>query len=217
MAELRTGEMSDEMDSDMEETCPTCYKIFYSKTNMRRHLNTQHLKINRKMCSQCNKTYASDTALRYHLSQCHKDVCKYQCDSCDEEFLSYKAFTNHWRKKKQINIPKCNYCESTFLNRSNLKRHISEVHNVVNNINTMKTTVLSYPYACDKCNFRTMRKHYLSQHKGIVHDQEGIVNLSCMHCDKSFKFKQNLSRHIRQAHQSILVVESIIFDLLIDM
>jgi RNase P subunit RPR2 len=47
-------------------TCPICYKLLYSKTNVKRHILTEHENTMRSQCPNCDKTFASKTSLEYH-------------------------------------------------------------------------------------------------------------------------------------------------------
>ena len=68
---------------------------------------------------------------------------------------------------------KCSYCEETFSSRSNLTRHVREVHHFINyNIDLMNPKPKIEPLICDHCDFKTKRKHYLKIHIVKQHSNE---------------------------------------------
>ena len=53
---------SDENETDDSErnkrTCPMCYKIFFNKENVKRHVKMDHEGINRLKCIYCSRTFS---------------------------------------------------------------------------------------------------------------------------------------------------------------
>lgn len=198
-----------DIDPNENETCPRCFKIFFSKKNVKRHIKTQHLGIGRQKCSDCDKTFASKAAVDYHMKKGHSKDSHFNCGECGEIFTDYEDLKLHLKKHRKPVQHKCEKCKSFFSSRSNLNRHISEEHNIVK-INTMKMNVKSYPFKCDKCPYFTCRKYYFEQHKLKVHSHESLEMFSCGHCLETFKYKQNLRRHERKFHASHLLISDIL-------
>ena len=205
-----------ERDPNRDETCPKCFKIFFNKKTMKRHLRTQHLNLDRLECNDCSKTFASKAAVNYHVRKCHTSNSRYGCTNCDETFVNYTALKEHLKEHKRYSQHDCDKCTLSFKSSSNLNRHISEEHNIVK-INTSKKTVKSYPYKCDKCNFFTKRKHYFEQHKIYVHSPESVELLPCEVCEKKFKYKQNLKKHMNKYHEAKSFVLDILVNLISDL
>ena len=78
-----------------------------------------------------------------------------------------KPRTNKNSKKSH----KCDICEKAFPSQSNLKQHVSLVHNVVKN------------FTCDKCETCFSSQDYLNRHIHIVHG-ERLIKFKCDYCEK---------------------------------
>lgn len=163
-----TSKRKKEVDPNEKLTCPQCYKMFCSKKNVKRHVQYEHERKDRLHCTSCNKTYASKTALTYHMKKFHSDSSGMKCDGCDEIFLEFKKFKDHikiHRKKSSKKADhRCDECHATFSDKSNLNRHMSDIHST-SNFNTEKITVKAFPFQCEQCKFITKRKHYFEIHK----------------------------------------------------
>ena len=57
-------------------------------------------------------------------------------------------------------------------------------------------------YLCDQCDFQSVSKRYLIQHKKSVH--EG-VKFPCDQCEYKATEKGNLLRHLKSKHEGIKV------------
>ena len=201
-----------EVDHNEDYTCPKCFKLFYSKQNVRRHVKTEHERQNRLNCSQCDKTFASSFGLNYHSKKQHSSSSGIKCDSCGDTFQDFQIYTNHVKSHKSsaaITEYKCDECHANFSSSSNLKRHFSQVHNTTN-FNTRKITVKRYPFKCEECGFLTNRKHYFSVHKLLQHGPDSHMTSSCEHCPKTFEYKSNLRRHERRHHESRIIISDIL-------
>ena len=198
-----------EIDPSKDITCPNCYKLFYSKKNVKRHIKTQHERIQRLNCNDCDQTFASSMALNYHMKRSHPPKSGLKCDSCGDTFPNFKKYAIHARSHESSRDHKCDECHALFSSNSNLNRHISEEHQIVN-YNVKKITVMTYPFTCDECDFYTKRKHYLQVHKHLQHSPDSFERIPCDHCSKTFEYKSNLRRHERRYHESKMLISDIL-------
>ena len=202
-------------DPRSDITCPKCFKLFFNKKNVKRHIRTQHTGLQRYSCSDCDKTFASNTAVNYHKKKSHPRPSGIKCENCEEICNNFDAFKMHSRKHKSSSSHKCDDCHATFSSKTNLNRHALEEHKIVN-INFKKTSLKHYPFNCDECDFYTKRKHYMQQHKLKMHAPDP-EKMSCHYCQETFKYKSNLMRHTRKFHESEIIIsdsEIIISDIL---
>lgn len=195
-------------DPSSDITCPKCFKLFFNKKNVKRHMKTQHSGLQRYSCSDCDKTFASNTSVNYHKKKSHPRPPGIKCDNCEETFDNFEAFKMHSRKHTSASSHKCDDCHDTFSSRTNLNRHALEEHKIVN-MNVKKTSFKDYPFTCDECDFFTKRKHYMQQHKLKIHGADQQMS-SCHYCQETFKYKSNLMRHNRRFHESEMIISDIL-------
>ena len=55
------------------------------------------------------------------------------------------------------------------------------------------------------------------QHKIYVHSPESVELLPCEVCEKKFKYKQNLKKHMNKFHEAISFVLDILVNLISDL
>ena len=82
-------------------TCPICYRIFISKSNVKRHINQEHKQKGRHVCNICNKSFSSKTALIYHSKKHQEKEDKNNKKDVKKKFESKYLKVYH----------KCNDCE----------------------------------------------------------------------------------------------------------
>ena len=210
--DARKDQRKKEVDPDKNETCPKCYKIFFSKKNVIRHIKTHHNGTGRHSCPDCDKTFASGTAAKYHFMKCHPQESGYKCDICGETCTDFGNFKLHSRKHRPTKMHKCDDCCALFSSKCNLNRHSSEIHNLVN-INVNKCSVKSYPYSCDKCTFYTKRKQNLQEHMLKLHSEDHLDLICCDYCPEKFKYRSNMRRHTRRFHEAQSISSEILNEL----
>ena len=148
-------------------------------------------------------------ALNYHMKRSHPPRSGLKCDSCGDTFPNLKKYSIHARSHESSRDHKCDECHALFSSNSNLNRHISEEHQIVN-YNVKNITVMTYPFTCDECDFYTKRKHYLQVHKRLQHSPDSFERIPCDHCSKTFEIKSNLRRHERRYHESKMLISDIL-------
>ena len=86
---------------------------------------------------------------------------------------------------------KCSICNKEFTKESNLKRHISSVHE------------RTKPYQCTSCGTEFSDPDSLKSHLLSVHEIEKVDKWQwkCSICNKEFGKEYNLKRHIASVHE----------------
>ncbi|KAL8613326.1 hypothetical protein ACOMHN_052566 [Nucella lapillus] len=150
-----------------------------------------------------------------------RDKC-YKCDLCTAVFSRMGNYTRH-RKIHTLNLKedihfKCPYCERPFLQRCDMNRHIA-VHTdqypfrcqTCNKGYIRKSDLVVHErfhsknkaFKCDTCGRAFYQSGDLSRHKRFVHMEQS--QLSCGHCHRKYASEVTLIRHIKTAHNDILL------------
>jgi len=215
-------ELDEEIKNGEEEIkypCHLCKHKARTSADLEKHAFEKH-DANR-LCTQCG-----------HLSDTYKDFIKhnethlFSCEVCHKKMLGVRVLRAHMKlhqSKEEApggstalsEIPKvpCDIC-GVLLQELSLKHHIAQVHS--NEI-----------HQCDVCDFTANTKYKITDHRrrhfGTVSDcpecGKTVKNLKrhfrrncggkrerhfCHLCEKSFSFKESLTKHIKSIHQKIL-------------
>ena len=152
-------------------------------------------------CNQCDKTFDKRRKLKYHNNYVHLKKFTHikvkkvvTCKICNKNFDSKYLKAHQTSVHLGIKSVSCDECGKSFSNKSDLKRHLKNVHLKIKRI-TKGESIKN----CDKCDmsFHTIEK--LKTHLKNIHD---VVKLSeCKECKKSFTTNGRLQSHITQTHK----------------
>ena len=179
-----------------EKSCPLCFKLFYSRTNVRRHILTEHENTMRIKCTWCDKTFASKTSLIYHQNT-HSPNKEFVCEKCEVTFPSLKIYRSHRKQHNEPKKEKCPECDQVLVGKNSLSRHLEEIH-FVSKFDIGKITVPVYGFKCDQCDSKFKRNDHLKMHIQSQHSE--IKKIPCDVCGKEYSNKQNLKRHVKLKH-----------------
>ena len=194
----------DEERNDMNSrTCDFCYRVFYSKQTLVRHLHNIHKKqglpskrsagiqqgfkvSNKKepyVCSICHKEYTHAVNLKMHMQKHQEKPLMYTCDVCEKDFDR----------------------------KSNLVKHRGRIHSLYN-INFEKAhrklKVVDGQFQCDICGKKLENGDTLDDHlsmKVCQRETDFVVNeegkFQCSLCEKSYLDENSLTRHYNWKHK----------------
>ena len=108
--------------------CEFCdYKTRFPRT-FRRHQVCHSDERNYK-CDQCDYIAKSPDVLNGHIKYVHLQVRNFICKFCNKAFKS----SNHLKKHVMLHTGQCDYschiCDKKYIQKSNLKLHLSKTHN----------------------------------------------------------------------------------------
>ena len=211
-----------------KESCKKCFKVFYSKVDLDKHMYLKHNKsgsFHKYSCDECDKTYIVKSSFDYHKLVAHAKIEKLKCDSCQKQFKSPFTLKRHMQNHTWYKIP-CKLCDKKFARKDLLNLHIKTYHydNSYNKRAMLEDVKYKDGYRCktchkffqdrkdmifhfedntcfNRCSFcgKTFKdKAYVRIHK-LTH-VDGI-EFPCETCNKSFKFKSSLMKHKRNIHK----------------
>ena len=191
--------------------CEFCGKFFYTKDSLRKHrlryhegsMNAGEEKLK---CDRCDFEADGKNSLRQHQQKTHEKI--HRCEHCD--YITHKRSTLKTHVMvKHLGIKgvhdkksyKCTSCRMVFTKATDLKEHLSSVHN--------EETEYFY---CDECPQSYLTKAGLANHKKMKHNPNGIIltdlrskkeRVYCESCEYSSYSKQDMERHFESKHLGI--------------
>ena len=139
-------------------------------------------------CEKCPLQFGNRTVLNMHMALVHnidaktrntEKIVKSENGTSGQQ--SFFKSTNIFNKKtisvyenksfSDNKMNKCSICDSTFSQKSTLKRHMESVHEN------------KKPYKCLICDYSCSQKRYLKTHMEAVH--ENMKPHKCLICDYS--------------------------------
>lgn len=138
--------------------CNQCPKEFRNNCDLRRHVDSTHLKLRPFKCDQCDASFALMGNLKKHVGYVHQKVKrvdhKVACPVCGKMYSSNYCLTIHMSSmhstEKQF---QCEYCGMKFAWKKCYERHISSVH------------LLEKNFKCDTCATSFARLEHLKAHQ----------------------------------------------------
>lgn len=104
-------------------SCPTCQKSFVSdarlKVHMKRHIATKDFQ-----CDICSKAFIYKSDINRHILTQHSHQRSYKCKLCDRAFTQSGHLTAHIRTHYGDRPFECTFCARKFSRQTHLKQHI---------------------------------------------------------------------------------------------
>ena len=117
-------------------------------------------------CNICDIEFKCASTLKFHSKVTHGNAI-YKCDKCNKRFSRRHEVIKHSTVHSKIKPEeKCELCGNTFAKKSDLKRHI-------NNIHVEKTNIIK----CLQCNFEVSKRCEMNRHVARVHERQQTVSL----------------------------------------
>jgi uncharacterized C2H2 Zn-finger protein len=150
-----------------EFNCEHCDKTFGQKGNLKRHINTVHLKQQNFSCEQCDYTCGEKGSLKIHINAVHLKQKNFSCEHCECTFGQKGHLKTHINTVhlKQKNF-KCEQCEYICGQKCSLKKHINAVHLKQKN------------FSCEQCDYTCGLKGSLKSHINTIHINPKPKNMS---------------------------------------
>ncbi len=172
--------------------CHYCGNTFKKKKSLNNHVRI-HL-LEEAHCDKCMKTFISKESLRNHRRLVHPEK-SYSCDICQKNFSTNGNLCNHKKAHDEVHLIQCDVCQKKFTN-TNIKRHIISCRRkeMKIKIKTKKRKSSTKSTPLIQCESESQ-----SDEEPIDVSKEGLYN--CQHCNKKFKIKSSVERHVIRIHK----------------
>lgn len=109
--------------------CEQCHECFSTKSNLIRHVRTQHTDF-RKMyqCHLCEIQVTTYSGLKMHIKCRHLNLREYKCDYCSKAFNQKKTLASHLMQHSNIRIYVCDKCGKGFSDQRRLNVRIFNLY-----------------------------------------------------------------------------------------
>ncbi|XP_055308402.1 zinc finger protein OZF-like [Sitodiplosis mosellana] len=191
--------------------CEECFKQFSEKGSLSKHMKL-HAGARPFRCSKCHEGFSDQDERDSHEEECNRRV--YKCYVCRKS-IGLKKFhlIGHMRTHSGETPFQCTECPRKFSQNYQLKRH-------------MYTHKTNLPFECLICRRGFLKNDKRKEHqrncngryyecylckklfrsskdqlKGHMHTHSGEKPFRCDLCRKTFTWKSNLNRHMKNSHR----------------
>ena len=197
--------------------CDMTFSRWHTMADHRRDAHHGYGKNKSHKCGICDKSFTQSGTLNRHMKNTHGEEKKYECGQCPSRYARREDLERHLQKGKHIitegssskSVQKednskwdedsydeadeldkkfiCSICDKTFVTKSNLSRHVQQIHN-------------NESVPCTKCCKVFSRKDELRDHLNAIHGVGGSKSLKCSSCGKTFTNSSHYRRHVHEVH-----------------
>ena len=132
-AMARAGRGTKRVQSVMDDAlaCKTCGKVFTTKGNLKKHVQTVHLGKKNFKCDTCGKAFGEAGNLNRHVQTIHLGQKNFTCDTCGKSFglaHNLKAHVQTIHLGQRPKRHKCDECDQAFAYKRQLDKHLETQH-----------------------------------------------------------------------------------------
>ena len=164
--------------------------------NFKKTFSTFH-NLNKYECKYCTREFRSKQARQNHEKHCKSSEKKWKCDKCDKSFKTQQGLISHQPKHFSDQITYvCNSCPNVYQTLSELRKHC---HLMDHSYPAVEGPILENEERCKLC-YKVMKSYFMKYH---MYSQHSPVEFhQCKECNYKTLRKNNLSRHLKQQHNT---------------
>ncbi|XP_061385106.1 zinc finger protein 564-like isoform X1 [Danaus plexippus] len=181
--------------------CTVCHKDLKDLSELKDHLVAVHNKTIHKdikdtilpfrlenghnfTCVICSVVHISFKNLYHHMSSHYRNYC---CKKCGAGYITIAALRKHGKTHYQGHFP-CDFCDKSYTSLTKKRNHEKGVH-----------TGGWLRNKCPHCPEIFVSYYDRSEHLVKVHNEAPVI-YPCNACNKTYKKKFELNRHIKHHH-----------------
>ncbi|XP_059054636.1 zinc finger protein 582-like [Achroia grisella] len=203
--------------------CTECKKRFHARSQVAYHAYCNG-QLKPYQCPECNKSFATHSHFKYHM-RVHRNERTYACDVCGDSFFQMSKLQRHKLKhtrEKNYVCPQCDkafnnvtslrkhglthteerpfsckICNRRFRDGSNYRKHVAK-HD---GMGAGRVAAARRAFQCPRCPLAFHSNKDMRRHTAVHTDSKPF---RCKVCNRSFRRKDNLERHIRNTHPNFV-------------
>jgi KRAB domain-containing zinc finger protein len=166
-------------------------KQYWTKCNLKAHMNVSHEDVKRHQCYFCSYTTCKPSVMIRHMSN-HTKEKPHKCQYCNQWYKQEESVKKHKNgkscnlKQKYPLLSPCYFCGTALSNHRLLRVHMTVVH------------LQEDSKHCNLCNKYFSSTSAINHHIRTVHLLE--KNYKCQLCSKQLRSNTDLNQHIRGVH-----------------
>jgi len=150
------------IDGKKQFKCPSCDKIFKSRSVLCLHIDSIHEKKKPYHCTKCDYRSSTKCQLKAHDNQVHEKNYTVKCDKCYKGFFSKRNLEIHIASVHEKMKPHtCDICGKSYTQIGALNLHTRTIHEGIKYVN------IKY---CHICPYKTSSKSKLDYHIALKHE-----------------------------------------------
>jgi len=110
--------------------CPNCYVALNSSWELKRHIDSVHLKVRNHICEHCSRSFFQMSDLEKH-QELHFRNLLFKCNLCDKKYRWEKQLKAHLKSHENNYISEpyiCHFCSCRFKRGAKISKHLISVH-----------------------------------------------------------------------------------------
>ncbi|XP_053605365.1 zinc finger protein 722 [Plodia interpunctella] len=204
--------------------CTVCKKRFHARSQVAYHAYCNG-QLKPYQCPECNKSFATLSHYKYHM-RVHRNERTYACDVCGDSFFQMSKLQRHKLKHTKEKKYVCGQCNKAFNNVTSLRKHglthteerpyacaacgrrFRDGSNYRKHLakhdaspaagaRCARARALRRPHQCPRCPQAFHSSKDMRRHAAVHSDSKPF---RCKVCNRRFRRKDNLERHIRNTH-----------------
>ena len=165
-------------------SCRLCQRVFNLASNARKHVRIHGIgtePVDQRTCPHCGKVFEYAALCRKHVARKCSQLRRPNCDTCSASFETGAELKRHLRAVHDAERCKCDYCDFVAAHPDYKAVHEKKVH---------------LGLSCADC-----AQLFDSAEAKAAHACRQLDRYQCGECDKSYKAKRELHKHIERIHR----------------